>query len=642
MCGIAGWFDRAGERAPDRSLVRRMTERIAHRGPDGEGFLFEPGIGLGHRRLAIIDVAGGDQPIWNEDRSVGIVFNGEIYNFRELTRELEGLGHRFNTRSDTEAIVHAWEQWDEDCVKRLRGMFAFAIWDRNRRTLFLARDRLGKKPLYYAEMADRQFLFASELKSLLVHPGLDRSIDRQAVEDYFALGYVPDPKCIFSAVRKLGPGESLRIERGGEMRPRAYWRPRLAPRSAMGEEQAASELIARLKDCVDVRLISEVPLGAFLSGGVDSSGVVAMMASMSDDPVRTFNVSFGEAAFDESQFANLVAQRYRTAHVSRVLAPEAFDILDRLPDIYDEPFGDASALPTFRVCAMARTGVTVALSGDAGDELFAGYRRYLWHLRESQARKLVPGAIRRPLFGTLGRIYPKLDWAPQFLRARTTFQELALDDTEGYFNNVAVVKDGQRQQLYSRALKSGLGGYHAINLIERLMAEADTDDVVAAAQYTDLRSYLVGDILTKVDRASMANGLEVRVPMLDHTFVEWAAGLPRALKIHGSERKFILKKALEPFLPHEVLYRPKQGFSVPLASWFRGPLRARLCEAVASPWLADSGLFDQKAIGELLSRHLSGRSDHSQPLWLIYAFEGFLRRVVAGEAAGEDLAAASY
>ena len=630
MCGITGIFDLRGERAIDRAMLKRMTDRIAHRGPDGDGFLVEPGVGLGHRRLAIIDVAGGDQPIWNEDRTVGIVFNGEIYNYLGLMRELEALGHRFHTKSDTETIVHAWETWGEASVERLRGMFTFAIWDRNKGALFLARDRLGKKPLYYAELPGGELIFASELKALLLHPTLSRDLDPAAVEDYFALGYVPDPKSIFRSVCKLAPGHSLLLQRGREVKPKCYWQPRLHVGAAGGSALPVEELVARLRDCVSVRLMSEVPLGAFLSGGVDSSAVVAMMAAAGSEPVKTFSVSFREAAFDESTFAAEVAARYRTEHHVRQLSPEAFDVLDRLPEMYDEPFGDSSALPTYQVCAMARENVTVALSGDAGDELFAGYRRYLWHLREAMVRAMLPDGVRRPLFGMLGRIYPKLDWAPQFLRARTTFQELSLDDVEGYFHNVAVIKDHTRLPLYTERMLRELGGYRAINRIEAEMKAADSDDPVAVAQYADIKTYLVGDILTKVDRASMATSLEVRVPMLDHTFVEWALGLPRDAKIRDGERKYILKKAMEPYLSREILYRPKQGFSIPLAAWFRGPLRERLLDAVESNWLADSGLINVAEVRRLAQRHLSGVHDHSQPLWLIYSFERFLRHSAAG------------
>jgi asparagine synthase (glutamine-hydrolysing) len=631
MCGIAGIFDCRGQGAVDRRLLRRMTDVIAHRGPDGEGFYFAPGVGLGHRRLAIIDLAGGTQPIFNEDRTVCVVFGGEIYNFQPLMTELAALGHVFRSRCDTEVIVHAWEEWGEACLERFNGMFAFALLDERRQTLFLARDRLGEKPLYYSFLSDGRLLFASELKSLLCCPQLDRRLDPQAVEEFFAFGYIPDPRSVYCGVHKLAPAHCLLIRRGEEPRPpRAYWQLRFVDGGAIGEGEAEEELISRLHQSVRMRMISDVPLGAFLSGGVDSSAVVAMMAGLKAEPVSTFSISFGAKGYDESPYAALIAERYDTDHRVRPVDPDSFDLLDRLATIYDEPFGDSSALPTLRVCAVAREKVTVALSGDGGDEVFAGYRRYRWHCVEERVRRVVPPGLRRALFGVLGGLYPKLDWAPRPLRAKATLEELARDTDEAYFASVSVCSDDLRRRLFSPALIAELQGYNAAEVLKQHMARCGSEDPLSQVQYADFMTYLPGDILTKVDRASMASSLEVRVPLLDHTLVEWAAALPSQLKLRGGRGKRVFKSALEPYVPKEILYRPKQGFVVPLAAWFRGPLRQRLREALSGPVLRLSGLFDMATIGRLLDQHQSGERDHSAALWSLSMFESFLRRVDGG------------
>jgi asparagine synthase (glutamine-hydrolysing) len=628
MCGIAGIFDYHGRRDPDRRLLRCMTDILAHRGPDGDGFHYGPGVGLGHRRLAIVDLAGGDQPIYNEDRTVCVVFNGEIYNFHQLMTELAALGHVFRTRCDTEVIVHAWEEWGEACLDRFNGMFAFALLDERHQTLFLARDRLGEKPLYYSFLPDGRLLFASELKSLLCCPQLERRLDPQAVEEFFAFGYIPDPRSIYCGVRKLAPAHCLRVRRGEAPRqPHAYWQLQFIDGGSTDKKEAEEQLISRLHKSVSMRMIADVPLGAFLSGGVDSSAVVAMMAGLQAEPVSTFSISFGTKGFDESPYAAMIAGRYDTNHHLRSVDPDSFDLLDRLATIYDEPFGDSSAVPTLRVCAVARENVTVALSGDGGDEVFAGYRRYRWHRVEERVRRVIPQGLRGPLFGALGALYPKLDWAPRPLRAKATLEELARDTDEAYFASVSVCSDDLRRRMFSPALTGELQGYNAVDVLREHMARSGSEDPLSRVQYADFMTYLPGDILTKVDRASMASSLEVRVPLLDHTLVEWAARLPPPLKLRGREGKFIFKSALEPYVPREILYRPKQGFAVPLAAWFRGPLRQRLREALSGPTLRESGLFDMAAIAVLLEQHQSGDRDHSAALWTLSMFESFLRRV---------------
>jgi asparagine synthase (glutamine-hydrolysing) len=426
MCGITGLFDTRGRRDFDRTLVQRMNDTQRHRGPDGEGLHLEPGVALGHRRLSIIDIATGQQPLYNEDGSVVVVFNGEIYNYQELIPELQALGHVFHTRSDTEVIVHGWEAWGERCVERFRGMFAFALFDRNRETLFLARDRLGVKPLFYSLLPDGTLLFGSELKSLLVHPQLGREIDPCAVEEYFALGYVAEPRSIFQGTRKLPPACSLVVRRGEPLRePRTYWDVRFAPDPRIGLAEACDELDRRLQESIRLRMISEVPLGAFLSGGVDSSAVVATMARVSSEPVNTCSISFDDPEFDESRFAQKVAERYGTRHFVDRVASDDFDLIDDLARMYDEPYADSSAIPTYRVCQLARQHVTVALSGDGGDESFAGYRRYRMHLMEERMRAAFPLGAAPPGVRSARRMYPKADWAPRVFRAKTTFESLA-------------------------------------------------------------------------------------------------------------------------------------------------------------------------------------------------------------------------
>lgn len=628
MCGIVGLFDTTGRQEIDRGLLTRMNDSHVHRGPDGDGEFFDPGIGLGHRRLSIIDLSGGAQPLFNEDGNVVVVFNGEIYNFQDLSDELIEAGHTFRTRSDTEVIVHAWEEWGQACVDRFRGMFTFAIWDRRKETLFLARDRLGIKPLYYSVLPSGMLIFGSELKSLLVHPELERKLDPQAVEEYFAYGYVPDPKTIYSGVNKLAPGHLLKWRRGeGQPRPHQYWDINFDPSDHRSEEDVCEDLIEQLREAVKLRMIADVPLGAFLSGGVDSSAVVAMMAGEASDPVNTCSIAFADPKFDESPYARIVADRFGTNHFQDQVDPDAFDLVDRLANMYDEPFADSSAMPTYRVCGLARQRVKVALSGDGGDEIFAGYRRYRWHDYEERVRGVMPDAIRKPLFGFLGAAYPKMDWAPKPLRAKSTFQALSRDTVGGFFHSVSVLYDGVRQPIYSDAFRSELQGYHARDVLDKVMAKAPSDDHTSRVQYADLKTYLPGDILTKVDRASMAQSLEVRVPILDHKFVEWSARLPSSVKLNGREGKHIFKKALEPHLGNDILYRSKMGFSVPLGAWFRGPLKDRVGAALSGPVLADTGLFDMSQLRTIMDQHQSGAREHSAVMWAVLMFESFLRQV---------------
>ena len=629
MCGITGIFDTRETREISRAMLDRMNETQFHRGPDEGGLHLEPGVGLGHRRLSIIDLSTGQQPLFNEDHSVVVVFNGEIYNFQQLVPELQALGHVFRTHSDTEVIVHAWEAWGEACVHRFRGMFAFALWDRNQQTFFLVRDRFGVKPLYYAYLDDGQFIFGSELKSLMAHPGLGREIDPLAVEEYFAYGYIPEPRTIFRGANKLPPGFTLTLKRGGTRAlPRQYWDMPFQPVKVASESAAIDELVERLKESIRLRMIADVPLGAFLSGGVDSSAVVAMMATQTSTPINTCSIAFSDPEYNESAFAQQVADRYQTHHTVETVESDDFDLVEKLATVYDEPYADSSALPTYRVCELARKHVKVALSGDGGDEHFAGYRRYRWFRYEERMRSALPLSLRRPLFGALGKLYPKADWAPKVMRAKTTFEALARDTVEGYFHGVSLLSDAQRARLFSPALKRELQGYQAVEVMRKHAAVAPTDDPLSLVQYLDMKTYLVGDILTKVDRASMAHALEVREPLLDHELMGWVSGLPVDLKLRGTEGKYLLKRAMEPYLPHDVLYRKKMGFSVPLAAWFRGPLATTIREAVLGERLAATGLFNPSYMRELLDHHQSGRRDYSVALWTLLMFDAFLGQVL--------------
>jgi len=629
MCGITGIVDLSARRDINRELLRDMNDRLIHRGPDGSGYHFEPGVGFGHRRLSIIDLEGGTQPMFNEDQSVVVTFNGEIYDFAQLMDDLKRAGHVFRTRCDTEVIVHAWEEWGEACLDKLQGMFAFAIWDRNRDTLFMARDRFGKKPLYYSQLDSGQVVFASELKALLMHPDVTRDIEPTAVEDYMTFGYVPDPKTIFRSIHKLAPGFFLKAKRGGrELVPHRYWDIKFEVDSKYkNENQICEEFNQRLAAATRRRLISDVPLGAFLSGGVDSSAIVASMAKISDKPVNTCSISFGDPAFNEAKYAQQVADLLKTNHRVEQVDKDDFELVDKIPDIYDEPFADSSAIPTLRVCELARKHVTVVLSGDGGDEIFAGYRRYRWHMHEQSVRNAIPNLVRQYVFGLAGAVYPKMDWAPRIFRAKSTLQAIARDSLDAYLHSVSILPNDLHGRLFSASFKRELQGYTSMEVFRQHMSNCNTDDELSRIQYLDMKTYLPGDILTKVDRASMAHSLEVRVPILDPEFASWACTLPSSLKLNRQEGKYIFKKALEGSVPDNILYRDKMGFAVPLASWFRGPLRTTVQDRLQGSALRECGIFDMDYIGVLLRQHFSGACNHSPPIWALLVFEGFLGTV---------------
>jgi asparagine synthase (glutamine-hydrolysing) len=628
MCGIAGIFHIETAKPVDPARVRLMIDAMRHRGPDGAGVWTAPGVGLGHLRLSIIDIGGGAQPMLTEDGSLAVVFNGEIYNFAEVRAELEAKGHVFRTHSDTEVILHGYRQWGEACVERFNGMFAFALFDARAQAIWLVRDRLGVKPLHYASLPDGSVIFASELKGLLAHPLLRRAPDLTAVEDYMAYGYVPDDACLVAGVKKLGAGETLRLVRGRPIpAPNRYWDVSFADRTTKKAEALEEELVALMRQAVRSRMVADVPLGAFLSGGVDSSSVVALMAEASNQAVKTCTIGFDVAALDETAYADRIARRFATDHRTRIVSPDDYALIDTLAHHFDEPFADASALPTYRVCELAREQVTVALSGDGADEAFAGYRRHRFQMQGERIRGLIPASVRQPLFGTLGRFYPKADWAPRGLRAKSTFLELAGSGEEAYAASVGVTPYALRQRLFSADMRGHIAGHRAEDRYVKAMRDAPARDPLDRAQYADLRIWLPGDILTKTDRMSMAVSLEAREPLLDHRLVEFAARLPVSQRIRGNSGKYLMKKSMEAFLPQDILYRQKMGFVTPISDWFRGPLAGEAAGVAGGSALARTEWFDTKRLAKVAADHKSGIADHGRLLWQLLMLDKSLGRL---------------
>jgi asparagine synthase (glutamine-hydrolysing) len=626
MCGLTGIFEYERLTEVSKDLVHRMNETIVHRGPDDEGIFVGPGIGLGFRRLSIIDLSGGHQPISNEDGSIWVMLNGEIYNYPELRKEMLEKGHILATRSDTETIVHLYEEYGEECFARLRGMFAVVIWDSNQRKLLMARDRVGKKPLFYSADSKR-VLFGSELKALLAGDNLSRDMDPQALSDYFSFGYIPAPKTIYRSVRKVLPGHYISVSRDGSLRETSYWKLSFGETEDLSEGDWCERLRHELCEATRIRLMSDVPLGAFLSGGLDSSAVVATMARLMNQPVTTCSIGFEVPQFDESKYARQVAEQFHTQHHEQVVQPDALAIVDKLAWHYDEPFADSSAIPTYYVSGIARKYVTVALGGDGGDENFAGYRRYQFDVMENRVRARVPAGIRSSIFGPLGRWYPPLAWAPRMFRAKATFQSLARSPLEGYFNSISIFRPGEKSKLFQKDFQNQLAGYDSIEVLRYHYDRADTEDPLSRIQYVDIKTYLPDDILTKVDRASMAVSLEVRAPLLDHRLMEMAARMPASLKLRGREGKYIFKKAMEPKLSRDILYRSKQGFAVPLAHWFRNELKEMAREAIFG---VKDGILDAKYLEKIWTEHQRGTFDRSAYLWSALMFRKWQQGFASG------------
>ena len=620
MCGIAGQVSSDGV---DPQLLHAMREALHHRGPDGGGEYVDGNGALAMRRLAILDVAGGDQPIYNEDKSIIIVFNGEIYNFQELRANLVARGHRFSTNTDTECVVHLYEEDGEDCVQRLRGMFAFAIYDKPRDRLFLARDRVGKKPLYY-RLYKGGIAFASELKALIQDPTVPRSVDLVALHHFLTLQYVPAPWSIYEGIRKLPPAHTLLFENGRPML-RRYWRLDFSPGDPMSEDEAAEELRRQILEATGIRLMSERPIGAFLSGGVDSSIVVAAMAQQTSGPVKTFSIGFEESAFDERHYARRVASLYGTDHTEHVVRASALDVLPTLVWHYDEPFADSSAIPTFYVAQVTREQVTVALNGDGGDESFGGYRRYV---ANAMAARFPLPSLLHPLAARLGRALASrgaprsvMRLSGQFLRMWGGAPEIRYAKLMSYFDTE------QKHSLYTSRMREATRGIDSYALIEQAYAESSASDLVNRTLEVDINTYLPGDLLYKVDIATMANSLEARSPLLDQRLMEFAARLPSSLKVRGRATKYLLKKAAEPWLPRDLLRRPKMGFGVPLESWLRGELKDLAWDALTDSTARSRGLFEPAAVRGILEAHGKGE-DHSSRIWALLQFELWHRMFV--------------
>jgi asparagine synthase (glutamine-hydrolysing) len=623
VCGIVGVVAAPGGVLPDESVARAMNAAITHRGPDDEGLYRDGQAMIGMRRLSIIDLAGGHQPVHNEDGSVQAVFNGEIYNFRELRAELESRGHQFYTRSDSEVIVHGYEEWGDDCFARLNGMFGIALWDKRTRALVLARDRFGEKPLFYSHQAQTpgaangRLLFASELKSLLAVPGFRPQVAPEAVRGYVCFGYVPTPGTIFTGVSKLPPGHTLRFV-DGRIDIRRYYTLELEPKHELTERDAEEELAAHLDRAVESRLVADVPFGAFLSGGLDSSVVVALMTRHLDEPVRTFSIGFREAAFNELSDARRVAQHLGTEHHELVVEPDAVDLMHRLVWFLDEPFADSSAVPTYLVAKLAREHVKMVLTGDGGDEAFAGYDRYLRFLTLERAGALKPVAAGAAAMA--GRLLP----GPYGYRLRRIAERLRLPFPESYLSSVALTRSDVADQILGDAVRAP-GADHYGGLATGARDERRLDPLDRSVAI-DFASYLPDDILVKLDRMAMASSLEGRAPFLDHRLVDFAVRLPRRMRIRNGRGKHILRRVAARWLPPEVLNKPKQGFAIPLRQWFQGPLAGLAGDLFSSQAFRERGMLRPAAAQKYLDAHLRGEADHGEVLWLMVALELWARR----------------
>ena len=623
MCGIAGFVDASTSRGAsvdaDEVLIHAMCDVIRHRGPDDEGVRVEPGVGLGMRRLSIIDIATGHQPIHNEDGTVWVVFNGEIYNYRELRALLEAAGHRFYTASDTETIVHAYEEWGADVFRRLRGMFAVAVWDRTSRTLLLGRDRAGQKPLHYAERHGR-FYFGSELKSLLAAGAIGRDIDLTALDHYLSFLYAPRDRAILRGAHKLPPAHYLKWQ-DGSISIAPYWAIAAAESFHGSEADAVDALSAVLDDAVRSHMVADVPLGAFLSGGIDSSLVVGLMAGASPQPVKTFSIGFDEPQFDELEHARVVARHFGTDHHEFVVRPDGLAILERLIGHFDEPFADASAIPTWYVSEMARRHVTVVLSGDGGDELFGGYDRYLPHPRVSRFDAWpVPGKRL-----AANAVWPLL---PHGTRGKNFLRHVSRSEDGRYLDSIAFFQEDEKRELYSAGVRDALTGPGAEQTLAQHFERFRSLPAESRMMRFDFETYLPEDVLTKVDRMSMAHSIESRVPLLDNHVIDFAASLPASLKIANGRRKHVLKEAARRLLPPAILERKKQGFGVPLGTWFRGGLTDVFSDVLRSPTARQRGYFEPRFIDRLLTEHLDGKRDHMLRLWQLVVFELWCRAYV--------------
>lgn len=625
MCGIAGFVNRTA--AADRSVLERMNAAIVHRGPDDDGFFTDGTAAIAMRRLSIIDLAGGKQPIHNEDRTKWIVFNGEIYNFQEIRDDLEKRGHRFYTRSDTETVLHLYDEYGVDCVDHLRGMFAIAIWDTREKSLFLARDRVGKKPLLYSHQPNGDLIFGSEFQALLAHPAVGREVDFAAIDSYLSFQCVPAPQTAFKSIRKLEPGHWL-LWKDGQVETRRYWLPDFTKKIKISEEEAVQETTRLLREATRLRLISEVPLGAFLSGGVDSSMVVALMAEATDRPVKTFSIGFEEQDFSELKYARRVAEHVGAEYNEFIVRPNALEVLPLLVEHYGEPYADSSAIPTYYVARETRKHVTVALNGDGGDESFAGYERYA-AMRLAENYQRVPRFVRGQMIERAVGLLPSSELKRSRVRDLKRFLRAAeLPTVQRYMRWMSAFDPQAKADIYTDSFAAEVAGADVSPILGRWLGSVNGSGVVDAALLTDQMTYLPNDLLVKVDIATMANSLEARSPFLDHKVIEFAASLPAGMKMHRLQTKSLLKKAAARLVPREVIYRRKMGFGVPVGAWFRNEMRDFLKEVLLSESSLRRGIVRPEVIQRYVAEHTAGERDHSSQLWCFLMLELWFKRFI--------------
>jgi len=625
MCGITG-IVRTDEAPIDRHLLEQMNQAIRHRGPDEDGFYLHDGVGLAIRRLAIIDLKTGQQPIHNRDRTRWLVFNGEIYNYRDLREKLEKLGHQFYTNSDTEAVIAAYDQYGTDCPKHLRGMFAFAIWDEREKSLFLARDRVGKKPLLYAQTPN-QLLFASEFSALVLHPDVSRDVDYEAIHHYLSFICVPAPLTAYRSIRKLEPAHWL-LWRNGEIKTERYWQLDFSNKVSLNETEAGERAIELLREAVRIRLMSEVPLGAFLSGGIDSSAVVALMAQESSERVKTFSIGFEEQDFSELHHARRVAEYVGADHHEFVVRPDAMEVLPMLVEHYGEPFADSSAIPSYYVSRETRRYVTVALNGDGGDECFAGYERYA-AMNLAQSYAALPGVLRDGVIGNAARALPAFQSrANPLSKAQRFVAAASLSPIERYLRWISAFDENAKLNLYSDSFRQETARFSTAGIIAPWFAKANGSGIVDAALLTDTMTYLPNDLLVKMDIASMSVSLEARSPFLDHVLMEFAASLPEKLKLRRLTTKYLLKQVLKKLVPAENLTRRKMGFGVPIGYWFRGVMQPFLRETLLSDKALARGLFQPEQVRRIVDEHVEQKADHSHRLWSLLMLELWFERFI--------------
>jgi asparagine synthase (glutamine-hydrolysing) len=631
MCGIAGVVYSDRHRPVERSTLQRMASSIAHRGPDGEGFFVEGPVGLAHRRLSIIDLEGGQQPIANEDASIHLVFNGEIYNYRELRSDLQKQGHQFRSQSDSEVIVHLYEQYGDAFVEHLRGMFAIALWDSKNNRLVLARDRVGIKPLFF-NLSNQRIVFGSELKPLLAHGDIERDVDVGSLDEYLRYGMVPGQRCIFVGVEKLLPGHLLTLDTNTwRATTRKYWQLEFRPDESLSVADWKTRLLEKLDESVRLHMIADVPVGSFLSGGMDSSVITGLAMNHVSVPIQTFSLGFKESRFNELPAARAIAEHFGTEHREEIVSANAIELLPQLATYYDEPFADSSAIPTFLVSQIASESVKVVLSGDGGDEALGGYSRYQHDLKEAQIRNVIPRWLRGPWLKAMAAAWPKADWLPRPMRLKTFLSNMARPAAEAYANTLSLSRLPFRHSLLHADLRSAARQHDSDRVVVDGYRNAVGGDPLSGMIAADMATLLPDDYLVKVDRASMANGLEVRPPMLDHEFLEFCATIPSAHKIHQGQTKWLLRETAKDMLPPEILDRPKQGFEIPIDQWFKGPLRDVFESQVLDSNATVGNWIDQSVAKKMLDQHLSGRSRNGSTLWTLLSLASWGERYASNE-----------